>query len=100
VKTWQPTGLDSRRNRGLATTSSATWANADVIVIGATPAGVVAALRAAELGAQTVLLARDAFGGMTANDGPVPVRTLDHAARLIREARQLGKYGITVSEPC
>ena len=36
---------------------------------------------------------------MAANDGPVPVRTLAHAARLIREARQLGLYGITVGEP-
>ena len=31
--------------------------------------------------------------------GPVPVRTLAHAARLLREARQLGRYGIAVSEP-
>ena len=36
---------------------------------------------------------------MAANDGPVPVRTLAHAARLIREARQLNQYGIGVSEP-
>jgi pyruvate/2-oxoglutarate dehydrogenase complex dihydrolipoamide dehydrogenase (E3) component len=72
---------------------------AEVVVIGAGPAGVVAAMRAAELGARTVLLARDAFGGMAANDGPVPVRTLAHAARLLREARQLGEYGISVSEP-
>src|SRR5262245_28318634 len=71
----------------------------DVIVIGAGPAGVVAALRAADLGARTTLVTRAEFGGMAANDGPVPVRTLVHAARLIREARQLGQYGITVSEP-
>ena len=71
----------------------------DVIVIGAGPAGVVAALRAADLGAKTALITRDEFGGMAANDGPVPVRTLAHAARLIREARQLGQYGIAVSEP-
>jgi pyruvate/2-oxoglutarate dehydrogenase complex dihydrolipoamide dehydrogenase (E3) component len=71
----------------------------DVIVIGAGPAGVVAALRAADLGANTALITRDEFGGMAANDGPIPVRTLAHAARLIREARQLGLYGITVSEP-
>jgi dihydrolipoamide dehydrogenase len=71
----------------------------DVIVIGAGPAGVVAALRAADLGARTVLVTRDAFGGMAANDGPVPVRTLAHAARLLRDARQLGQYGITVGEP-
>jgi pyruvate/2-oxoglutarate dehydrogenase complex dihydrolipoamide dehydrogenase (E3) component len=71
----------------------------DVIVIGAGPAGVVAALRAADLGAKTALVTRDKFGGMAANDGPVPVRTLAQAARLIREARQLGLYGIAVSEP-
>ena len=71
----------------------------DVIVIGAGPAGVLAALRAGDLGAKTELITRDEFGGMAANDGPVPVRTLAHAARLIREARQLGLYGIAVSEP-
>src|SRR5215510_2046180 len=71
----------------------------DVIVIGAGPAGVLAALRAADLGARTALITRDDFGGMAANDGPVPVRTLAHAARLLRDARQLGRYGITVSEP-
>ena len=71
----------------------------DVIVIGAGPAGVLAALRAGDLGAKTALITRDEFGGMAAHDGPVPVRTLAHAARLIREARQLGLYGIAVSEP-
>ena len=54
----------------------------DVLVIGAGPAGVLAALRAADLGAQTALVTSGAFvGGMTANDGPVPVRTLPHAGR-------------------
>jgi pyruvate/2-oxoglutarate dehydrogenase complex dihydrolipoamide dehydrogenase (E3) component len=71
----------------------------DIIVIGAGPAGVLAATRAAGLGAQVALVTRDEFGGMAANDGPVPVRTLAHAARLLREARQLGQYGIAVSEP-
>jgi pyruvate/2-oxoglutarate dehydrogenase complex dihydrolipoamide dehydrogenase (E3) component len=71
----------------------------DVIVIGGGPAGLVAALRAGDLGAKTALVTRDEFGGMAANDGPVPVRTLAHAARLIRDARQLGQYGIVVSEP-
>jgi len=71
----------------------------DVIVIGAGPAGVVAALRAGDLGAKTALLTRDQFGGMAANDGPVPVRTLAHAARLIRDAHQLGRYGISIGDP-
>jgi pyruvate/2-oxoglutarate dehydrogenase complex dihydrolipoamide dehydrogenase (E3) component len=71
----------------------------DVVVIGGGPAGVVAALRAGDLGANTALVTRDQFGGMAANDGPIPVRTLAHAARLIRDARQLGQYGISVGEP-
>jgi pyruvate/2-oxoglutarate dehydrogenase complex dihydrolipoamide dehydrogenase (E3) component len=36
---------------------------------------------------------------MAANDGPVPVRTLAQAARLIREAKQLPLYGIAGCEP-
>ena len=71
----------------------------DVLVIGAGPAGVYAAQRAAELGARTTLVTREEFGGMAANEGTVPVRTLAHAARLIREARQLGRYGIAAVEP-
>jgi pyruvate/2-oxoglutarate dehydrogenase complex dihydrolipoamide dehydrogenase (E3) component len=71
----------------------------DVLVIGAGPAGALAALRAADLGARTVLVTSSTFGGMAANDGPVPVRTLAHAARLISDARQLGEYGIAVGEP-
>ena len=71
----------------------------DVLVIGGGPAGVVAAMRAGDLGARTALVTEGEFGGMAANDGPVPVRTLAHAARLIRDARQLGRYGIQVGEP-
>jgi pyruvate/2-oxoglutarate dehydrogenase complex dihydrolipoamide dehydrogenase (E3) component len=71
----------------------------DVLVVGAGPAGVTAATRAASLGARTTLATSDDFGGMAANDGPVPVRTLAHAARLIREARQLSAYGVDVGQP-
>ena len=53
-------------------------------------------MRAADLGAKTTLVTRDEFGGMAANDGPIPVRTLAHAARLLRDARQLERYGIAV----
>ncbi len=71
----------------------------EVLVVGAGPAGAAAAIRAAQLGARTTLATSGAFGGMAAHDGPVPVRTLAHAARLMREARQLPAYGIEVGEP-
>ncbi len=70
-----------------------------IAVIGGGPAGLFAAVRAGDLGAKTTLVTRDVLGGMAAVDGPVPVRTLAHAARLLRDARQLARYGISVSEP-
>ncbi len=71
----------------------------DVLVLGGGPAGLLAALRAGDLGARTALVTHDQLGGMAAHDGTVPVRTLAHAARLMRDARQLGRYGIVVSDP-
>jgi pyruvate/2-oxoglutarate dehydrogenase complex dihydrolipoamide dehydrogenase (E3) component len=71
----------------------------DVVVIGGGPTGSSAALCAAELGARTTLVTRGEFAGMSAKDGPIQVRTLAHAAGLLRETRRLGQHGITVSEP-
>ena len=71
----------------------------DVLIIGGGPAGLVAALRAGDLGARTALVTREQFGGMAAHDGPVPVRTLAHAARLLRDAGQLVRYGIGGTAP-
>ncbi len=70
----------------------------DVLVVGGGPAGVAAASRAGELGAKTALVTRDKVGGMAAHDGPVPVRALAYAARLARETKQFGEYGIVVDD--
>ena len=60
----------------------------ELVVIGGGPAGVTAALRARELGAEVVLIERDKLGGTCTNDGCVPSRALAKAARLVRDAEQ------------
>lgn len=49
--------------------------DADLIVIGGGPAGVAAALRALDLGAQVVLIEREHLGGMCLHRGCVPTVT-------------------------
>ncbi len=71
----------------------------DVIVIGGGPAGVTAALRASELGAQVALIERDRMGGTCTNDGCVPTRVLARAARLMRDAEQFSDYGLVAAPP-
>lgn len=67
----------------------------DVIVIGGGPAGVTAALRARELGANVALIERGRLGGTCTNDGCAPTRVLAKAARLARDAEQFSDYGLT-----
>ena len=70
-----------------------------LIVIGGGPAGVTAALRARELGANVALVERGNLGGTCTNDGCVPTRVLAKAARLVRDAEQFGEYGLDASVP-
>ncbi|MGH2514707.1 MAG: dihydrolipoyl dehydrogenase family protein [Ktedonobacterales bacterium] len=70
----------------------------DVLVVGGGPAGVTAALRARELGAEVALIERGDLGGTCTNDGCVPTRVLARAARLVREASQFERYGL-IGEP-
>lgn len=71
----------------------------DLAVIGGGPAGVTAALRAAELGARVALVERDRPGGTCTDDGCAPTRVLAKAARLMRDSEQLPTYGLTASRP-
>jgi pyruvate/2-oxoglutarate dehydrogenase complex dihydrolipoamide dehydrogenase (E3) component len=72
----------------------------DVVVVGGGPAGVTAALRARELGAQRVALVEAGpLGGTCANGGCVPVRALAKAARLLRDAGQFAEFGLPAATP-
>lgn len=65
-----------------------------IIVVGGGPAGVQAALRAQELGAEVTILESNKLGGTAFNEGPAPVRTLARAARLRTDAKLYSQFGL------
>jgi pyruvate/2-oxoglutarate dehydrogenase complex dihydrolipoamide dehydrogenase (E3) component len=71
----------------------------DLVVIGGGPAGVSAALHAAELGAKVTLVERRRVGGTSLNEGPAPVRTLARAARLVRDWSSWETFGLRGPRP-
>jgi pyruvate/2-oxoglutarate dehydrogenase complex dihydrolipoamide dehydrogenase (E3) component len=70
-----------------------------LLVVGAGPAGISAALHARELGVEVTLLEADRAGGTSLNRGPAPVRTLARAARLMREASSWAWFGLEGEPP-
>ena len=72
----------------------------EVAVIGAGPGGYAAAFRAADLGKQVLLIDKDAdLGGVCLNRGCIPSKALLHIAKVIEEAKALGKSGVTFADP-
>ena len=70
-----------------------------VVVLGGGPAGDVAALRAAQLGAETTLIERAELGGTCLNWGCIPTKSLLAGADLLRKIRHAADFGITVEAP-
>ena len=58
-----------------------------VAIIGGGPGGYVAAIRAAQLGAQVTLIERDKVGGTCLNRGCIPTKALLHDAKMLRLLR-------------
>jgi dihydrolipoamide dehydrogenase len=58
-----------------------------VVIIGGGPAGYVAAIRAAQLGAKVTLIEKDKIGGTCLNRGCIPTKTLLHDAKMLRSLR-------------
>ncbi|MCC8465319.1 dihydrolipoyl dehydrogenase [Photorhabdus bodei] len=73
---------------------------AQVVVLGAGPAGYSAAFRCADLGLETVLVERySTLGGVCLNVGCIPSKALLHVAKVIEEAKALADHGIVFGEP-
>ena len=69
-----------------------------VVVLGGGPAGDVAALRAAQLGADVTMIERAELGGTCLNWGCIPTKALLATADLLRKVRRAEEYGLVVPE--
>ena len=69
-----------------------------VAVIGGGPAGYIAALRAARLGAKTVLFEKDLIGGTCTNRGCIPMKSYIHAASSLNLVERAFEDGILVGD--
>ena len=66
----------------------------ELLVIGGGPGGYVAAIRAAQLGLDTTLVERDAYGGTCLNHGCIPSKALISASDIAHDAREAEAMGI------
>jgi dihydrolipoamide dehydrogenase len=66
-----------------------------VAIIGAGPGGYIAAIRAAQLGAEVTLIEKNVLGGTCLNVGCIPTKALLHSAGLFREMLRSKVIGIT-----
>lgn len=66
----------------------------DLAVIGGGPAGYVAAIRAAQLGAKVVVVEGSVVGGTCLNRGCIPTKTYLHNAEIIHNIKSASERGI------
>jgi dihydrolipoamide dehydrogenase len=73
-----------------------------LLVVGGGPAGYVCAIRAGQLGIDTIVVEKQALGGTCLNVGCIPSKAVIHAADEFERARhwaQKSAIGITVAKP-
>jgi dihydrolipoamide dehydrogenase len=68
-----------------------------VAVIGGGPGGYVAALKAAQLGAQATVIEKAEVGGTCLNRGCIPTKTLIASAEAFYRVKNLADYGIELN---
>lgn len=67
----------------------------DVIVIGAGPAGYVAAIRAAQLNLKVAIVEREHLGGICLNWGCIPTKALLRSAEVYRLMKHASDFGLS-----
>lgn len=70
----------------------------DLIVIGAGPAGYVAAIRAAQLDFNTVVVEKANVGGVCLNAGCIPTKQLFASASVVKNTADAESYGLCIKD--
>ena len=69
-----------------------------IVVIGAGPGGYIAAVRAAQLGAEVTVIERDKAGGTCLNRGCIPSKMIKHTAQMFEDMQRSGQFGIEIKD--
>lgn len=67
--------------------------NTDLVVLGGGPGGYVAAIRAAQLGMQVVLVEKAKVGGICLHKGCIPTKSLLHSGETLRLMQSAATFG-------
>lgn len=70
-----------------------------IVIIGAGPAGYVGAIRAAQLGAEVILIEKGDVGGVCLNVGCIPTKVLTSAAHSLTQFKRSDQFGIKSDAP-
>jgi len=68
----------------------------DVVIIGGGPAGYVAAIHAAHLGAKVAVVEKDRLGGTCLNRGCIPTKALVRSVEVLLDGRRANEFGIEI----
>lgn len=69
-----------------------------IVIVGGGPGGYVAAIRAAQLGAQVTLIEKDTLGGTCLNRGCIPTKALLQSADILTEIKNAATFGISAQK--
>ena len=71
----------------------------EIAILGGGPAGYLAAVRAAQLGARVAIVEQDLFGGVCLNRGCIPTKALLRTVELATLARKGQEFGVSGPPP-
>lgn len=70
----------------------------DIAIIGSGPGGYIAAIKAAQLGAKTLIIEQDQLGGTCLNRGCIPTKTFLNTSDKLQELKKIQKLGISTGD--